>query len=473
MTHAVRRVGGLAVASLVALWLLVGMAAARPDKPKPPRHSPSPAAPTAGTAGSFSYGQLRADTVGASGCGQNDAAEPAIHVSPASDVFLSSERGLSGGTDVWRGLGATGGSGASGCGLEYRGQPNAVAGTGASGGDTDLAIASAPNALGNLNVYVASLNLASVAVAHSGDRGATFANVPVVGGLPGDDRPWIAAYGASASLLTFHDIATDNIDVLRSDDGGGTYVERSRVIDDTDYKAQANELGNLAIDRRNPTASGFWAYQSFVAPSDPNGSDFNEAFLGVSDDGGTTWSVKPIPCSTSGTGLDHIFPNVSVAPDGELWYAWSDDRNVFTAHSSDHGGTWTCSGPVSTSSAQAVMPWLVATSAGVDLVYYGSPTAPGPKANQTFYVYFAQDPTSTPGGWGGPHQLMAVHHGSVCEGGFGCNGDRQLFDDFGVDTDPAGWAHIAYSHDAPNLGDSGSYTGYAVQTAGTPVGAPN
>ena len=185
MTHAVRRVGGLAVASLVALWLLVGMAAARPDKPKPPRHSSPPAAPTAGTAGSFSYGELRGDTVGASGCGDNVAAEPAIHVSPASDVFLSSERGLSGGTDVWRGLGATGGSGASGCGLEYRGQPNAVAGTGASGGDTDLAIASAPNALGGIAwaLWFGLLGyFGGAAAAHVVERVGIGAGIAVVSG---------------------------------------------------------------------------------------------------------------------------------------------------------------------------------------------------------------------------------------------------------------------------------------------------
>ena len=46
-------------------------------------------------------------------------------------------------------------------------------------------------------------------------------------------------------------------------------------------------------------------------------------------------------------------------------------------------------------------------------------------------------------------------------------------DDFGVDTDQSGWAHIAYSHDAPDLGGSGAYTGYAVQTAGTVVARPN
>jgi hypothetical protein len=99
-------------------------------------------------------------------------------------------------------------------------------------------------------------------------------------------------------------------------------------------------------------------------------------------------------------------------------------------------------------------------------VYYGAPTA----SNQTWYVYFAQDLGS---GWGAPNQLMPVHSGAVCEGGVSCTTGRQLLDDFGVDTDQSGWAHIAYSHDSPDLGGSGSFTGSAVQTAGTPVGFPN
>ena len=48
----------------------------------------------------------------------------------------------------------------------------------------------------------------------------------------------------------------------------------------------------------------------------------------------------------------------------------------------------------------------------------------------------------------------------------------RLLDDFAVDTDRSGWAHIAYSHDSPDLGGSDSYTGYAVQQSGNPVGAP-
>jgi hypothetical protein len=428
---------------------------------------------SAETVGNFSFGELASGTVGSTGCGTNNAGEPAIHVSRADNVFAGSENGLGGGSEFWRGLGALGGAGASGCGLEYRGQPNAVSGVGASGGDIDVAIASAPNAAGNYNLYVSSLNLASVNVATSTDNGTTFSQTPVQAGLPLDDREWVAAFGAQTSLLTYHDVATNNIDVLRSDDGGTIYTQIATAIPSGDYKEANNELGNIVIDHRNlPDQTGnFYGYQSFVAPSKSGGSHYNEAFLAVSADGGHTWTDRPIPCSvaSASTDLDHNFPNVSVDPAGNVWYAWSSNRSIRTAESTDHGKTWTCSGSVSTGSAQAIFPWLAATSAGVDLVYYGAPTG----KNQTFYVDFVQNLAGTPAGWGAPQRLMPVHKGAVCEEGVTCTTGRQLFDDFGVDTDSNGWAHIAYSHDSPSLGGAGTYTGYAVQTGGTAVGQPN
>ena len=425
------------------------------------------------TVGNFSYGQMQSATVGAKGCGTNAAGEPAIHVSRANNVFLGSELGVGGGSLLWRGLGAVGGSSASGCGLEFRGQPNAAGGTGASGGDIDIAIANAKNASGKYNLYVASLNLGSINVATSTNNATTFSQTPVQAGLPIDDREWIAAFGASTSLLTYHDIATNDIDVLRSDNAGTSYTQIAQVIPETDYKAQNNELGNLVIDHRNvPKAPGaFYAYQAFVAPSSSSGTHYNEAFLGVSADGGHTWSDRAIPCSTApaSTDLNHNFPNVSVDPAGRIWYAWSDDTSIHTAESSNRGQTWTCSKPVSSTSAQSIFPWLAATSRGVDLVYYGAPT----KTNQTWFVYFAQNLAGTATGWGTPQRLMPVHKGAVCESGINCTTGRQLFDDFGVDTDSLGFAHIAFSHDSPNLGGSGTYTGYAVQTGGTRVGPPN
>lgn len=433
----------------------------------------SAVAATGGTVGNFTFGEMQATTVGQSGCGTNQAGEPSIHVSKDGLVGLGSENGLGGGSQYWSATQTGGSTAASPCALTYDGQPNAVGGVGASGGDIDTAFAPVKSSAGTYRIYVASLNLGSVNVAHSDDNGKTFSQTPVQAGLPVDDREWIAAYGPDTSLLTFHDIATNNIDVLRSDNGGQSYTQTSQVIPATDYKAGNNELGNLVIDHNSGSgtaSSPFYAYQSFVAPSSSSGSAYNEAFLGVSADGGKTWADKAIGCSTSwGGSLDHVFPNVSVAPDGTLWYAASNDKNVYTATSTDHGNTWTCSGPVSTNTAQGVEPWLVATNSGVDLVYYGAPTT----SNQTWYVYFVQNTAGTSTGWGTPQQLMPVHTGAVCEGGVSCNGGRQLLDDFGVDTDQSGWAHIAYSHDAPDLGGTGSYTGYAVQTGGTPIGAPN
>jgi hypothetical protein len=449
-------------ASLLLAWVLLGAWTAAPA--------------AAATVGNFAVGELRADTPGSTGCATNGAGEPAIHLSRANNVFLGSESGLLGGSQLWRGLGVRGGSGASACGLEYRGQPNVLLpGLGLAGGDIDLAVASAPNAAGHYNLYVASLYLASVNVARSTDDGATFAQTPVLFGIPLDDREWIAAYGADTSLLTYHDLLTNDIDVLRSDDAGATYAQIAQAIPVTDYRARGNQIGNLVIDHRNPPGNGgFYAYQAFVAPSASGGAANNEAFVAVSGDGGHSWSDQAIPCSVETAGLDHNFPNVSVDPAGRVWYAWSDDQNVRTAESADHGQTWTCSPPVSTNTRQAIFPWLAATAHGVDLVYYAAPTAPG--TDQTFYVYFAQNiytAAGAPRGWRKPQRLVAVHRGPVCESGVTCTTGRQLFDDFGVDTDTLGYAHIAYSHDSPDLGGGSSYTGYAVQAHGLRVGRPN
>ena len=447
--------------------LALAVAAALPAGAASHRHRPHPKPRPQQT--SFSTGQLRADSPGAPGCGTNQAGEPAVHVSRAGLVAVASENGLGNGSEFWSAP-QTGGSGATACGLTYRGQPNAFGHLGASGGDVDVAIAPvADPSTHHYRIYTASLNLASVNVATSNDDGKSWSQVPVVEGIPVDDREWIAAYGASTALLSYTDVLSGNIDVLRSDDGGQSFVEESQAITDNSTSSQ---IGNLVIDHRNPSpkAGGFWAYQSYVAQSSANSKNLDEAFLAVSKDGGASWVDRPIPCTRAfgGNGLDHNFPNVSVAPDGTLFYAVSNDKAVYVAMSKDHGTTWTCSPPVS-SASQAIFPWIVATSAGEDLVYYG---ATGKGSAQTWSVYFAQNLTESVTGWS-TKQVVTVHKGPVCEQGISCNDGRQLFDDFGVDTDPRGWAHIAYSHDSPALGGSGTYTGYAVQTGGTTVGYPN
>ena len=59
------------------------------------------------TIGNFSYGQMQSATVGAKGCGTNAAGEPAIHVSRDEQRVSGSELGVGGGSELWRGLGAS------------------------------------------------------------------------------------------------------------------------------------------------------------------------------------------------------------------------------------------------------------------------------------------------------------------------------------------------------------------------------
>ena len=79
-----------------------------------------------------------------------------------------------------------------------------------------------------------------------------------------------------------------------------------------------------------------------------------------------------------------------------------------------------------------------------------------------------------------------VHYGAVCQGGAGCTGNRDLYDDFGVAASPTtGFASIVYSDDqyasdasdppSPNCTQAKSNTGscdhtaIATQVSGSPV----
>src|SRR6266516_5147932 len=180
----------------------------------------------------------------------NFAAEPAIRADLAGNFYASSENGLGGGTDAWK---STDG------GLHYTTpvSPNQVSSTNNTGfapggGDTDLATAPAKNAAGFYNVYVASLSLANVDVSTSMDGGKTWALNLTSATIPGDDREWIAADGPSKVCISYHDVATFNIDVNCSFDAGSTFTQLGDAIDvQHAFLIDNNAIGNLAIDPNN------------------------------------------------------------------------------------------------------------------------------------------------------------------------------------------------------------------------------
>ena len=391
----------------------------------------------------------------------NTAAEPAIRADKSGHFYASSENGLGAGTDAWKG---------SNNGLHYTAlqSPNAASNSNNSGfapggGDTDLAVAPAKNPQGNYNVYVASLNLANVDVSTSMDKGQTWSLNPTSATIPGDDREWIAADRASTVCISYHDVATFNIDVDCSFDAGTTFTQLGEAFDTNHaWLAQNNEIGNLVIDPSN-----HYIYQTFsgiananeVACDQQGTCGFHVVWVAVSTDGGKTFTDKMVynnPDITVGYG--HQFVNLSIDKAGNLYSVYSDNHNIYYSYSTDHGTTWSAPAQVNSgSSATAIFPWSVANHAGhLDIVWYGTSYYDGvnPPDNYpmsaAWYVYFAQNLSATTPG-SGFTQVQATpinHYGGVCEGGISCTGNRDLYDDFGVAVNPnTGFASIVYSDD--------------------------
>ena len=404
----------------------------------------------------------------------NGAAEPMIHADATGVFYVSSELGLGSGTYAWK---------SSDGGLHYTTltSPNQVSqsagGIAPGGGDTDIGTAPDANANGVHNVYVASLSLANVTVSTSMDGGATWSKNVLSATIPGDDREWISADGASKVCVSYHDIATFNIDVSCSFDAGATFTQLGSAIDAAHlFLLEDNSTGNLVID-----PSSHVIYQTFsgiaTAPEALVPSHFHAVWMAVSRDGGRTFNDYPVYINPDASvDYGHQFVNVSVDRAGTVYSVYSDNHNLFYSFSMDGGQTWSAPVQVNqTPSATAVMPWSAACAPGqLNVVWYGTSFYDGHTvpdnypSSAAWYVYFAQNRSATAGG--SFAQLAAtpiVHFGGVCEGGISCTGNRDLYDDFGIAVSPTtGLASIVYSDDQPGNNGASDHTAIATQTGG-------
>jgi hypothetical protein len=389
----------------------------------------------------------------------NNASEPMIRASLDGTFYASSENGVTSGTIAWK---STDG------GLHYQSLlgPNDAsqtqdAGFAPGGGDTDVAIATARNALGNYNVYVSSLTLASVSVSTSTDNGASWTLNPLGTDVPGDDREWVAADGASKVCVSYHDLAV-NLWVNCSADAGTTFTQLADAFDaGHPWLVDSNSTGNLAIDPRSHVI-----YQTFSGPADAQSTVacggftcLNVVYMAVSTDGGQSFTDRVVYANPDqNVAYGHQFTNVSVDAAGNVYSVFSDNHNIYYAWSSDRGAHWSAPVQVNKSpSATAVMPWSVAGAAGkIDIVWYGTDYYDGVNPPDSYpdsaawYVYFAQNlaATSTRGSFSQVAATPIIHYGQVCEGGVGCTSGRDLYDDFGVAANPlTGLASIVYSDD--------------------------
>lgn len=421
----------------------------------------------------------------------NNAAEPAIRADEAGNFYASSEDGLGAGTQAWK---STDG------GRHYATLPSPNAGSSTNttglapgGGDTDLAVGDDKNSQGSYSVFVASLSLANIDVSPSYNGGKSFGLNPASATIPGDDREWIAAddahqnplglpiEGGNKVCLSYHDVATSNIDVNCSYDGAKTFTQLGDAIDTAHaYLIDNNMIGNLAIARDtvegDATHGNHNIYQVFsgianageTVCSTQGTCGFHAVWIGVSKDGGQTFTNHPVYINpNTKVSYGHQFVNISVDRAGNLYVLYSDDHNLFYSYSTTQGSSWSTPVRVNkTPSNTAIEPWSVAGRNGkLDVVWYGtSYYKAGTKpdnypATAQWHAYLAQNLTATtPGSSFTQVAATPVNHtGGVCESGVGCTGNRDLFDDFGVAASPrTGLASIVYSDDQYHAGQPNS-----------------
>ena len=312
------------------------------------------------------------------------------------------------------------------------------------------------------NVYVASLSLANVDVSTSSNGGRSWRLNTTGAKIPLDDREWLAADGRAKVCVSYHDVATSNIDVDCSLDAGATFGGHASAIDAAHtYLVGNNQIGNLAIDPRVHVVYAVFngiANASEAVCSAVGTCGYHAVWIAVSGDGGRTFTDHPVYVARDASAaFNHQFVNVSIDRAGTVYAVFSDDRSVYYSFSRTRGRTW--SAPVRVNrppSRTAIFPWATAGAPGrLDVVWYGSSSAPAgltPAAypsSARWYVFFAQSRNADRRKATFRHaRVTVIHRGGVCEEGVSCTGNRDLYDDFGVAASPkTGRAVIVYSDD--------------------------
>jgi len=445
--------------------------------------------------------------------------EPSDRVDSQGTVYVESIRGVPGGDDLWRWNQSIDGAPNSNGTLpfKYEGQPDNCGifglngggcannvgsptnlGVAPGGGDGDIAVnAPDPNNSAIPNLAFTSLTLApGVTATNSRNRGDTFFLPPnVVAALvPGDDRMWNdAPNDVSTVYISYHDVATFNIEVQRSNNGGLTYLAGAGEAIDSATLPVAGSLvptdsGNTAaqikVDKSSCPSKGN-LYVAFTAPDNvtenTNSGPQRSIYVGVSTDAGlnaptitfTDHKVYTSPAGSPGAthGTNQVFPALAVDNFGYVYTVWSDNESVFLSSSSNLGASWTVPVPVNegtTVGKSNVFPWVAADANGhVVVTWLGGSLAGNSNDVATMQATCADGTTSCWAQWNvyaaetvNGHAAVPsftqrtasdhiIHSGTICTGGTGCsNGDsRALADFFQVALDTQHRANIAYSDD--------------------------
>ena len=429
----------------------------------------------AGTS-NFGFSQVRLPTSG--------DGEPSIAVdrSHGNAIYVSAPvggpavlGGTPGGVDFWRSFdgGAT---------WSYS-QP-VFGGNSTTGGfDSHVLVAD------NGDVWLADLGVAAIYVGRSTDQGGTFTGTTPAG--IDSDREWLGIYtppGASAPTKTFvsyHDINVDNLPyecLILNNQIGQPWCNPMA----TDPTAVANGTGNTVIGPQVFDRAGN-VYTVFGTPGAPSGgapAAIRNLYLAKSADG-IVFSNTLVYSAPIGFDVAGIFPVIAIDRADNLYIAWSERATPYgpsvtkISASSNKGVTWSAPRALSSPTGSAVLPWLVAGSAGqVDVVWVGTTSGSTNDPTADWFVYMAQTQTALAAS---PKYSVSrvtsqpIRYGNICLSGLGCTtaGDdgRILLDFIAVDIDSRCDARITFGNAGPERADNPGalFTDVSSQTAGTSI----
>jgi hypothetical protein len=348
----------------------------------------------------------------------------------------------------------------------YRGQPDSFTDSDSTsvgadgGGDVDIAVGfDSPVAGQPPTLAASSLVAANISTQRSKDRGITFDKNPagnVTGGVPADDRQWLEFFKTNTVYLLYRTLAPAVTQIQRSTDGGLTYLAARTA-------GAIGQVGSIDVDQNDGTvyisgSSGkVCVGKPLISGAEPLTYD---CFQAASDP----------------SGVAHIFFLVKVAADGTAYVAYSNDHDIFLAHSSDKGATWSL--PVRVSDGPdtltSVLPALETgpTPGSVGVTWYGTTEATNnDSANwKVFYAQSFNATSTTPTFRQAVVSDHFIHGSNISEGGTLGNNNRNLLDYFQMSFDPSGAAVIDYTDDH---NDFDGHTYVARQISGPSINGGN
>jgi hypothetical protein len=473
--------------------------------------TPLDAAVQAATPGGTTWISHPLPPAAGTGLDRNEDGEPGMGVTPAGQFWVASDiapyaahdprvdpaAGLLSGADIW--TSTDGGRSYRWVGDPFQATANSF---GLAGEDTDLAVAPEKNANDTYTVYAASLWLGSSSLAWSLDGGKTWSVNPL-GGVPAQDRPWLAADGPCTVLVTYHQLPTFTPVVSSYDvcSNGNVPAKNGATLDpvssteltSSDFPGLSNSFNKQAVDTSSASKWRHNVYvpmslcqvQSPVVPDlltnaaassgCPKGTQY---LVAVSSDGGQTFAYHPVALDASGATLVWA---ATVATDaaGTVYFTWSDAKNSYLDVSRDGGTTWSKPRQLNAPRTAAVYPTVAAGKAGrVDVAWYGTSRAGNANDSKAMgkvnadgsAVWKVLVARSTNSGATFSTRAVsgAIHRGALCTSGGGCNSDgsRNLLDDFGLTISPTtGLDSIAYTSDQPQGQAATAFTAYASEVA--------